>query len=101
MKYRIVYSDRASNDFRELYRVIAHDYGEPQTAFHYTQGLIDTINSLKTYPTAHAVRNNHSLLKFGFNVRRVNYKKIAIIYTIHDDVVFIRRIIAGSLISDK
>jgi hypothetical protein len=30
----------------------------------------------------------------------MNFKKMAILYTVHDDVVYIRRVIAASMISE-
>ena len=45
-----------------------------------------------------AIRNEKSLLKYGFFVRRVNYKNMAILYTVFGDIVFIHRIIASSMI---
>ena len=97
-KYEIVYSQEASEDLDNLFNAIIVDYQSPLTAFRYTQGIIDTIESLVIVPTAFAIRHNRSLQQYGFNVRRVNYKKMAIIYTISENIVFIHRIIAGSLI---
>ena len=36
---------------------------------------------------------------YGTNARRINYKKMAIIYTVHDNIVYIHRIIPASLIT--
>ena len=97
-KYKISYSEKADKDISDLFDAIVFDYKEPDTAFKYVQGLIKSIEKLSTFPEAYSIRNNHSLLKYGLNVRRINYKKMAIIYTIHSDVVFIRRIIPSSMI---
>jgi hypothetical protein len=35
---------------------------------------------------------------YGPNVRRMNYKKMAIIYTINQDTIFIHRVIASKMI---
>ena len=99
-KYKIVYSEKAAEDLDNLFNAITVDYQSPITAFRYTQGIIDKIESLAIVPTAFAIRHNQLFQQYGFNARRVNYKKMAIIYTIHDNMVFIHRIIAGSLITE-
>ncbi len=101
MKYHIVYSEQSSEDLDNLFDVITFDFKAPQTAFRYIQGIIDTIENLSTIPTAFPVRRNRSLLKYGMDARRVNYKKMAIIYTIHDNIVFIHRIMPGSMITEQ
>ena len=98
-RYQIVYSEDARQDFKELYQCIVYEYKAPLTAFRYIQEIIDTIRQLEKYPMIYPIRTNRSLLQYGFEVRRLNYKKMAIIYTIHDDVVFIHRIVAGSMIT--
>jgi plasmid stabilization system protein ParE len=99
IKYKVVASEQVQDDFRDLYRCVVFEYKAPATAFMYMRGLRKTIHSLETFPTMHAVRSNQSLQKYGFEVRRVNYKKMAITYTIHGNVVFIHRIVAGSMIA--
>jgi len=96
--YRIEYSEDANEDMRELFYFIAYDKGMPDTALKYLQGLKTTIENTAKYPTASSVRNYHSLLQFGYNVRIVNYKKMSVIYTIHEDLVYIHRVIAANMI---
>ncbi|MDR0371562.1 MAG: hypothetical protein LBH80_06895 [Prevotellaceae bacterium] len=52
-------------------------------------------NHNKSYP----VQTNRSLLQYGINVRRINYKRLAIIYTVHEDIVYIHRIVASSMLT--
>jgi len=96
--YKIVYSQKAIADRDELFDVIRYDFHAPLTAFKYTQELIDTIKKLQFFPEAYSVQTHSFLSQFGTNVRRVNYKKMAIIYTIQNDFVYIHRIIAGALL---
>ena len=98
MIYRIELSEEADADLVRLAHTIMYDFGSPLTSFKYVRELKQTINGLKHNPECHAVRDNRFLLQFGTNVRRINYKKMAIIYTIHGDLVYIHRIIAGSLL---
>ena len=96
--YKIVYSQEAIADRNELFDVIRYDFHAPLTAFKYTQELIDTIKKLQFFPEAYPVQTQPALFRFGTNVRRINYKKMAIIYTIHSDLVYIHRIMAGALL---
>ena len=95
----ITYSERAKKDLDNLFVTITVDYKAPITAYRYIQGIIDTIKMISKSPESFSIAMQKSLLlRYGFNVRRVNYKKMAIIYTIHNNVVYIHRIIANSMI---
>jgi len=96
--YRIEYSENANDDMRDLFYFIAHEKGMPNTAQKYLQGLKKTIENIAKYPTAFSVQNYCSLLQFGYNVRIVNYKKMSVIYTVHEDLVYIHRVIASNMI---
>ena len=97
--YRIEYSANANEDMRELFYFIAHEKGMPNTAQKYLQGLKEAIENIAKYPTAFSVRNYRSLFQFGYNVRIVNYKKMSVIYTIHEGFVYIHRVIAANMIT--
>ena len=101
--YEIFISEQANKDFDDLEFAIKYEYQSPLTAFRYLQGLKNTINELKLYAEIYAVETNEFYQQFGFNVRRINYKNMAVIYTIHENIeykgfVCIRRIIPSSLI---
>ncbi|GHT68596.1 hypothetical protein AGMMS50239_33980 [Bacteroidia bacterium] len=101
-QYSLSYSDEANSDLKSLAYAITEEYGSPITAFRYVQGIIKTINKMVKNPEAYPIRFNLSLLEYGLNVRRVNYKKMAVLYTINDDnTVFIHRVIASSLITES
>ncbi|MDR1402411.1 MAG: type II toxin-antitoxin system RelE/ParE family toxin [Tannerellaceae bacterium] len=97
--YNIHYSDSAEEDLNELYNVICYTYLAPITANKYVKGLNDIIRELEKNPEIYAIQTRPSLQQYGQNVRRINYKKMAIIYTIHGHVVYIHRIVAASLIA--
>jgi plasmid stabilization system protein ParE len=100
-KYSVSYSDEANSDFENLAYAITVEYGSPTTAFRYVQGIIEAIDQMAKNPEAYPIRFNLSLLEYGLNARRLNYKKMAIIYTINDDeTVYIHRVIASSLITE-
>ena len=99
MKYQIRYSDTALEDIRELRFVIRNKYKAPNTAIRYLQGLYNAISRLKTDPKYPPVQTSPFFLRYGANTRRINYKKMAIIYTVHGDIVYIHRILSGNLIT--
>ena len=95
----IEYSDEANDDMRDLFYFIAYEKGMLQTAQKYLQGLKKTIENMAEHPTAYSVRYYSSLAKYGNYIRRVDYKKMAVLYSFHNDVVYIHRVIAGSMIT--
>ena len=104
--YDIFISEQANNDFDDLEFVIKHEYHSPLTAFRYLQGLKNKINELKIFAEIYAIETNEFYLQFGFRVRRINYKNMAIIYTTHENIeyksfVCIRRVMTASLIITK
>ena len=79
-------SDDAERDIDKLGNIIVYDYQAPDIAFKYVQGLLNIVNSLAKSPEIYAIQTRKSLRQCGHNERRVNYKKMAIIYTIHDTI---------------
>ena len=98
--YRIEYSPDARIDLRELAYTIANTYGMPQTSEKYVRELRAVIESLEHYPERYPIRQNLSLQRYGANVRRVNYKKMAIIYSIVGFVVYVHRVMPSSMVVD-
>jgi plasmid stabilization system protein ParE len=97
--YILEYTLQAREDMQNLSDVIAYTYSAPMTAQRYLQGLKDKIQCITKNPESYPIRFNLSLLQYGINVRRVNYKKMAIIFSINNKTVLIHRIIASSLIT--
>jgi plasmid stabilization system protein ParE len=100
-KYFIDISEIARGDLRNLSYTITETYQSPLTAIRYLDGIFEKIRILSKFPEAYPVRPNLSLLQYGVNVRRINYKKMAIIYTINENTVYIHRVIASSLITES
>jgi plasmid stabilization system protein ParE len=100
MSYTIEYSKQAELDIEKLYDVIVAEYKAPLTAFMYVQGLIDKINSLKHNASIYTFYNSHFVKQYGNNIKRVNYKKMAVIFTIFEGIVYIHRIIPSSIITE-
>jgi plasmid stabilization system protein ParE len=98
-KYIITISDDAAMDIYDLIYYIRDELSEPLTARRYHDKLIETIQKLSIYAGSIAIsQSNFIQSQYGPNARRVNFKKLAIIYIIDGDYVYIQRIIPGSLI---
>ena len=74
-----------------------YQYQVPLTAFKYVQGLLDEIKKLKTNADSFS-KKQKILFQYGYNVRRLNYKKMSIIYSVIDRTVYILRIVPSSTI---
>ena len=101
--YDVFISEQANEDLDGLEFTIKYEYHSPLTAFRYLQGIKNKINELKTFAEIYAIETSEFYQQFGFGVRRINYKNMAIIYTIHENIeyksfVYIRRIMPASLV---
>ncbi|NDV45543.1 hypothetical protein D0T49_00555 [Paludibacter sp. 221] len=97
--YRLEFTEQAYTDMRNLSDTIMYTYKMPLTAEKYMRGLREVINDLKRSPESYTIQTRRSLLQYGTNVRRINYKRMAIIYTTHADLVYIHRIVPASMIT--
>ena len=97
--YKIVLSKQANFEIDELYHFITLECKNFLTAKRYIRGLRDTINSLANSAEIYQIQTHRSLLQYGANVRRINYRKMTVIYTVHDNTVYIHRVIAASMVS--
>ena len=98
--YDLIVSEDAKDDISEYIDYITFTCDAPETGKKHYLGLRAALKKIQKYPEINPIRNTASLQQYGPNVRRVNFKKMAIIYTINGDIVFIRRVIASSLITD-
>ena len=79
IEYRVKLLKQAEKDFYAYISHIQIEYGMPITALKHYEELSAVINSLKTNPERYPIRQSLFLQRYGTNVRRVNYKKMAII----------------------
>jgi len=98
--YQILFTEEAKQDIKQLSDVIKHQYKSPLTAFNYLQGLVDEIKKLRVSAESYIIQTRKSFTKYGYNVRRVNYKKMAILYTVSNKTVYIHRVVPASTIAD-
>ena len=96
-QFEISVTSKALSDVDKLRFAIVFKYRAPLTAKRYLKGLNDTIQSLKN--GADSIQVDEELSEqYGLNIRRINYKEMAILYTIEDANVYIIRIMPQSLI---
>ena len=92
-------ADTALQDIENIHDYIAYALFEPTTADKYIRGIYDAIRHLSHYGASIAESERDFLVsQYGSTVRNINYKKIAIIYTIEKHEIIIRRIIPATLI---
>jgi ribosomal protein S18 len=99
VRFEIVFSEEANVDIQNLLDAIIYQYKASITAFRYVQGLLDEIKKLKTTAETFSIQKTKGFSQYGFNVRRLNYKKMAIIYTVINNTVYIQRVIPSSTIT--
>ena len=96
-KFEISLTSKALSDVDKLRFAIVFKYRAPLTAKRYLKGLNDTIQSLKTGADSINIESYLSSM-YGFDIRRINYKEMAILYSIEDNIVYIHRIMPQSMI---
>ena len=69
----------------------------PLTAAKYMAELNSAIQNLFFYAAAIGA-NEYIQARFGINARHIVFKKMAIVYKVKKDVVYILRVISGALI---
>ena len=98
-KYTLIILDAAKKDIIDLSYTNRFEYKSPTTAVKYLRGLNKEMNRLKNNAQTFSIQSGIYFSQYGFNVRRLNYKKMAIIYTVLIDTVFIQRVIPSSTIT--
>ena len=95
----VVISPEAEADIDEVYDHIAFSAMAPKTAVNYYMGIYDTIKKLSTVGDILPVSQQPYLKRvYGVDVRTIRYKKMTIVYNIIGNVVYVRRVMASSLI---
>lgn len=97
--YTIYLTSTAQDDIEDIYHYIAYELCEPLTAQNYRRGIMESIRKLSIYGGSIAISQRESIQKrWGPKARTITYKKMTIIFNVINDVIYIRRIIAGSLV---
>ena len=96
--YSIRISIQADIDIENLHFYIFENCKSPIAAKQYIEGIYYRMKSLSHSAESFPISTQKNILQYGYNARRINYKKMAIIYTVHGKMVLVHRVIPGSLI---
>ena len=95
--FDISLTGKAQSDVSKLRYAIVFRFRAPLTAKRYLEGLNKKMRSLEI--CADSIQVDEALSgKYGFEIRRIYYKEMAILYTIEGINVYVVRIIPQSLI---
>ena len=93
----IEYLEQAKEDIELLNDYIENQCHAPLTALRYIEGLRGRIQWLRNNAELFPVVPELSLL-MGYPIRRLNYEKMAVLYSIDGNLVNIHRIMPQSMI---
>ena len=93
----IIYLEQAKEDITQLNDYIENRCSAPITAFRYIEGLRGRIQWLRNNAELFPIEPELSFA-MGYPIRRLNYEKMAVLYSVDDDVVNIHRIMPQSMI---
>ena len=96
-RFEISLTPEAQRDVSLLRFAIVFKYRAPLTAKRYLEGLNRKMQALEIGADAIQI-DAEQTKRYGFDVRRVNYKEMAIIYSIEGAVVLVHRITPQNLI---
>lgn len=99
-RFQVVLSEEATLDIDNLFDFIITEYKSEYTANQYINGLESTIQSLSRSAEIYRLQTAPFFKQFGKNIRRINYKKMAVLYSIYEPYVYIQRVIASSIIPE-
>ena len=96
-RFSISLTDEAKDDIQQLRKAIEEAYLAPLTASRYVAELNTKMKWLENGADYFPIVPELSY-QYGYDVRRLNFKKMAILYTIEDNKVLVLRIIPQSLV---
>ncbi len=98
IRYNIEISLSAQTNIEEYIRFIRDEYKSPLTADKHLFGLYLEIYSLRNFAESIQISTKERVLRYGSNARSIKYKKMCIIYTVHNQRVIIHELVACSMI---
>lgn len=99
-RYKIFVTQTAKNDIDELFSFIVSEYKSLSTAEKYINGIEITINKLTISAESLHIQNKLSTPPNASCLRRINYKKMAIFYTVNSGIVYIHRVIPAARLTE-
>jgi plasmid stabilization system protein ParE len=97
-RYIVAISEQAQQDLRDLSNVISFEYKSPLTAIKYLRGIYDEMRKLQLIADFLPIQKSAYFQQYGYNIRRLKYKKMTIIYTVTGNTVYIVRVVPSSTI---
>ena len=96
-KYQIQYTTQSDEDMESVLECIARECFAPLTAKRYMEGIKKEIDRLEVSAESIAVDEELSR-EYGFEVRRTHYKKVAIIFSVEEEIAYIHHIIPQGMV---
>jgi len=97
MKKEVIVSPAAKTDIAGLKAYIKEELKMPKTAANYITELKNTVKQLSYYAGSIGI-NEYVQNMFGINASHIIFKKMAIIFFIENNIIYIKRIVPSSLI---
>ena len=98
-KYTVIISEQAQQDLRDLSNTITFEYKSPVTAIKYLKGIYAQMRKLNSSAETYVAQTHKYFSQYGLTARRLNYKKMTIIYTVNNRKVYIQRVVPSSSIT--
>lgn len=99
MKHYVVeVSPKAERDIENYINYIMWRCNMPITASRHKEHLYARIASIAIYPESIKISDKKDVLRYGANARAVRYKKMLIVYTVHDTLVVIETVMPASMV---
>jgi len=99
-KYDVIIENRAMTDLYEYVHFIHSEYKMPLTAVRHLAGIRNEIKKLENNAEIYALCSSRFLQKYGNNIRRIDFKRMSIIYEVSENIVSVKRIMPASMIID-
>lgn len=96
-QYEIVYTEESVENLNQVFRFIHDECAAPATARIYMQDLRAEVERLKVSAGVFAP-DLRLTEQVGFEVRRLNYKKMAVLFSIEGNKVVVFRILPQCLL---
>jgi plasmid stabilization system protein ParE len=99
-RFNVFVTPTAKEDIDNLYDFIISEHKSLNTANRYIDGIENTINRLALYAELFRTQRLPQLSPLQGNIRRINYKKMAILYTVANNNVYVLRVIPAATIAE-
>ena len=98
-RFRVLVTNSAEQDIASIVQYIREELHSPLTAKRYYEGLMEYLRWLADHASVLPIQPDSPLYNDGLPTRRLNYKNVAIIYTISGSDVYVYHIVAQKLMT--